>query len=139
MIDYKAFKGRKPPAVGDRVAVYRKIIGGKVDGPLVWSVRYGEGAGSGLVAGHARRVTLIDVVTYVNVDAQQRIAAGGVREVHAWVTGTLTFDLGLVEAAMLSQVSYRPHESPFFHYTDRPDRRLGEVPVAHFNERGMWA
>lgn len=134
MIDYKAFKGRTVE-VGERVQVYRKIVGGKVDGPVVWSIRGAEG----LVRGHAKAVTLTDAYTYVNADAQARIAGGGVREVHAWVNGTLVDEPEDLDDTMLNRVSYQPHDSAQFRYRGTGDPLIGTIDLVHFNGYGMWA
>lgn len=99
--------GRDPWAA-TRVAVYKNLHRGQ------WSVRALDGAHKGKVVAHASTVGLLHAHMHVNERAQQRIAGGAVREVHAWVTGTL----GDVRLAVPTRLTYRPHERAVFFRLD---------------------
>ena len=77
---------------------------------------------------------------YVNRHAQQRIAAGECRAVHAWVIGTLAFcpTDGSPWYRRAERVVYHPHErNALFRFEDgEPFTGWGLV---RFDERGMWA
>lgn len=135
MIGFEAFKGRSVTP-GERVQVYRKIVGGKVHGPLVWSIRGPEG----LVRGHARAVALYDAYAYVNVAAAERIRQGGVREVHAWIRGSLAGVVPIIESGARNwqQVTYQPHNAGVFFDVETRETWTGPAEVVTFNDRGMY-
>lgn len=132
MIGFTPFKGRTAMhrAVYD---VYRNLNAQKRTGKVVWSIR----DTSGRVVGHAESVTLADALPYVNGIAQQRIAAGAPREVHAWVRGRLISD-PVWTPYDNQQVTYKPHTHPWFFYVSDGTVWNGS-PVVTFNERGMFA
>lgn len=135
MIDFEPFRGRSEPGLGEQVDVYRRIIGGNVDGPVVWSVRNMRG----LVVGHCREITLSRPLAFVNGMAQQRIAAGGPREVHAFIRGMVATDYGTRrETVSLAPVTYDPRLHPYFLYRS-DDAVFNGGLLAHFNEKGMHA
>ena len=96
------------PGAATLVAVYKNLHRGQ------WSVRALDGAHKGKVVAHASTVGLLHAHMHVNERAQQRIAGGAVREVHAWVTGTL----GDVRLAVPTRLTYRPHERAVFFRLD---------------------
>lgn len=133
--------GREVPT-GTVVDVYRNLNEQKKTGRVVWSVRAREGAHKGRVVGHATDVVVTNASTHVGCGAQKRIAAGAPREVHAWVTGTLTAaTLSPVDGydwnAIGRRVTYRPHQAAEFRYVDTGAAFNGAALVA-FNEQGMW-
>lgn len=88
-----------------KVQVYRNL-----NKPNMFSIRH-----KGKVIGHASTVTLIDCKFHVNPKAQAKIAAGGHRSVHAWVTGTIVGASTDIETA--TEVTYKPHQRPSFFKT----------------------
>lgn len=96
--------GRDPHSAR-RVAVYKNLHKG------AWSIRALDGPHKGKVIAHAEVVGLRDSAMHVGVAAQQRIASGAQREVHAWVVGRLA-EITLDQPARLV---YRPHERPEFY------------------------
>lgn len=96
-------KGRDPWAAR-RVAVYRNLHRG------VWSLRALDGIFKGTVVAHADSVGVLHAQMHVNARAAERICGGAVREVHAWVIGTL----GEVTLANPTRLTYRPHQRPVF-------------------------
>jgi hypothetical protein len=86
---------------GRRVVVYKNLH------KRAWSIRAMNGPSRGRVIGHAAAITLIDCHTHVNCRAQQRIAGGAAREVHAWIVGTVSDTATLARPRRLT---YRPHE-----------------------------
>ncbi len=109
MIGWESLKDRPAPQAGDRIRVHRNL--NRRDD--VW---YSISTPGGQVQGYALSVTLKDVTVRVSGAAQQRIAAGAAREVHAWVTGTLIESLDWREALLLAKVAYRPHERGEFFF-----------------------
>ncbi|WP_157680449.1 hypothetical protein [Mycobacterium dioxanotrophicus] len=104
-------QGRDPHA-GRRVAVYRNLHKG------AWSIKALDGPHKGTVVAHAQVVGLLDCAMHVRIAAQQRIAAGAAREVHAWIVGRLSE----VTLDQPTRLVYRPHERPEFYLaiTGRP-------------------
>jgi hypothetical protein len=94
---------------GQRVAVYKNLH------KQAWSVRAMPGPYKGRVIGHAHAITLVDCRTHVNCRAQQRIAGGAAREVHAWIVGTVSDTATLASPRRLT---YRPHERAEFFVAD---------------------
>ena len=97
--------GGRDPYAAAQVAVYKNLRRG------AWSIRAVDGIHKGSVVAHARHVGLIHATMHVSVKAQQRIAAGAAREVHAWIIGTLA-GVALTDPQRLT---YRPHERPEFY------------------------
>ena len=98
-----------------------------------WSLSQG-----GRVIGHALGVVLADAKPHVGLSAQQRIAGGANREVHAWVVGTLT-SIPAFDALLLAKVSYRPHQRPEFFYEYHPDQEWTGSEYAVFGREGLYA
>lgn len=99
------FSGRDPHA-SQWVAVYKNLNRGGA-----WSIRAQDGPRKGLVVGHAEEVSVIDATMHVGRTAQQMIAAGGHRQVHAWIIGRLA----PVTLQVPHRLVYRPHERPEFY------------------------
>lgn len=119
------------------VQVYRNLNEQRRTGRVCWSIRDTD---TRLVVGHATKLALENARVHVNTAAQERIAAGEFRTVHAWVTGRLAFcptDLS-PWYAHAQRVIYRPHESPQFRY-ERSDAAFVTGSLVRFDEHGMWA
>lgn len=136
MLGFEPYKGRKPPPLGAKVRVHRNL--NRRDG-VWWSVTYGQDAGAGLVAGHAREITLLDATPVVRELAAARIAAGAPREVHAWVEGTVCVKPDQQTLWVLASVAYRPHERDEFFYDSGEQWPWQGASVVHFDQDGMHA
>lgn len=88
-----------------RVAVYKNLH------KAAWSIKALDGPHKGKVVAHAEVVGLLDCAMHVGLTAQQRIAQGAPREVHAWIAGRLSE----VTIDHPTRVVYRPHERPEFY------------------------
>ncbi len=119
-------KGRDPWA-SRQVAVYRNLHRG------VWSLRALDGPCSGHVVAHADSVGLLNTRMHVNERAARRIAAGAVREVHAWIIGTL----GEVVLANPTRLTYRPHQRPVFFVADT-GKAVWTSPAVLFTDGAAW-
>lgn len=135
MQGFESYRGRTVEP-GERVQVYRKIVGGKVHGPLIWSIRGPEG----LVRGHATRLDLTDAYAYVNTAASERIRAGQAREVHAWVNGTLSMFTTCTHCGPreFRRYTYQPHNADVFFDVETREPWTGQADRVVFNEEGMW-
>lgn len=120
-------KARNPNA-GRIVAVYKNL---QRD---AWSVRAVDGPHKGMVVAHATTVLLTAARMHVNTRAQARIAAGAAREVHAWITGTLT-----VEATVpaLARITYRPHVRPEF-FLASTGQGIDQASLVVFTEEAAY-
>jgi hypothetical protein len=119
--------------------VYRNLPEQARTGRIRWSIRDHD---SRLVLGHADKLAVEHADVHVNLAAQARIQAGGPREVHAWVTGSLAF-CPTDESPWYhhaSEVTYDPRRGARFWFRGYGDRftRVTGNQVVRFDERGMW-
>ena len=108
------FHAGRAVTVGDYVRVHRNLNNGR------WVVTATTGAYKGLVVAYADTVALDDVTTKVSAAGQARVAAGGHRDVHAWLLGTLSTPTA-EDLDARRVVTYRPHIAPEFIYADTGD------------------
>lgn len=108
------FHAGRAVAVGDAVRVHRNLNNGR------WVITATTGAFKGLVVAYADAVALDGVTTKVSVARQAKVAAGGHRDVHAWLCGTLS-TVTDADADASRVVTYRPHVAPVFIYADNGD------------------
>ena len=113
----------RDPYAASRVAVYKNLHKGS------WSIRALDGFHKGTVVAHADAVAIVNCRMHVNEKARIRIAAGGPREVHAWIVGTLA----QVTLTNPQQLTYRPHERAtfFLAVTGEP---IWEAPAVLFTD-----
>jgi hypothetical protein len=90
--------GRSPRSAAG-VAVYRHLP------REVFSVRALDGPDKGRVLAHGTELGLRDARMVVNEGARRKIAAGGPKGVHAWITGSLA--TVILEDPV--RITYRPH------------------------------
>lgn len=102
------FSGRDPYA-SRWVAVYKNLKRGGA-----WSIRAQDGPYKGLVVGHTEAVTIVDCTMHVGRKAAERIAAGGARQVHAWIIGRLS----PATLEVPRRLVYRPHQRPEFYLAE---------------------
>jgi hypothetical protein len=133
---FEPFRGRDLRG-GHNVKVYRNLNEEQATGRVRWSI--GDLA-TGLVVGHADKLAVEHARVHVNRAAQARIAAGGNRTVHAWVTGTLTWcpTDGSPWYGRAKRVTYQPRRSNRFYFYGYGDWFTG-APLVRFDEYGMWA
>jgi hypothetical protein len=99
-----AVKGRDPLGAGE-VAVYKNLKNGK------WSITAVKGDDNrGLLLGHADELKLTGARMVVKESRRAVIAAGGHREVCAWIIGKL----GDPHMTNLRRVTFRPRELETF-------------------------
>jgi hypothetical protein len=86
---------------------------------------------NGLVIGHAREVALVDVHFVVRASGRAKVVETGVKNVHAFVVGTLATPESLTWAAYGERVSarYNPLRSAYFEFVD-PDGGWFELRTA---------
>jgi hypothetical protein len=89
----------------------------------------------GLVVDHTDAITLVNARMHVNPKAQARIAAGGPRQVHAWITGWVC--QGAVLHRVPRRITYHPHDRPEF-YIAHSGEPIHGAPVVVFTPNGVF-
>ncbi len=119
-------KVRDPYAAGE-VCVYKNLNNGR------WSITAVKGDDNrGLLLGHADEVGLVSARMVVKESRRQAIAAGGHREVCAWIVGKLG-DLHMPER--LRRVTFRPREQATFFLADTGEE-IGVAGAVTFDAYG---
>ena len=131
---FEPFRGRDLDGV-IYVAVYRNLNEEQKTGQVRWSIRDRV---AGVVVGYADKLALYGAVSHVGTAAQQRIADGGPREVHAWVWGALHLCPPDSWRDDARRVTYHPHEEPQFRWVDTGEW-FHRAQVVRFDSEGMWA
>ena len=122
-----------------RLRVYRNLRRGG------YSLMAAEGPQAGKVIGHANRIALEDVTFRVRQGGRQRVLRTGVKNVHAFVEGTLPQDgetrVARFEAAQEhgKAVRYNPKVAGHFHLADSPDAPLARASFVALDEHGIKA
>jgi len=115
--EHRCGEWSRPVRRGRGVCVYKNLRNGK------WSITAVKGGDNGgLLLGHADEVQLTGVRFVVNESRQQAIAAGGHREVCAWVIGKLGDP---VMPERLRRVTFRPREQATFFLADTGEEIRG--------------
>ena len=130
MKNFVSFKGRPRPPTGTKVRIHRNL---NLTG--VW---YSLTV-AGQVVGHCTHVTVVNARAVINAAAQQRIADGGNREVHAWIEGELAWrDPIPGELDSWVRIAYRPRIRGQF-VIDGTDWGVARFDRAAFTDKGMFA
>jgi hypothetical protein len=112
------------------VEVYRNLLRDS------YSVRQG-----GLVVGHTKAIMICDATFVVNAAGHKRYKDSGVRNVHAWVRGTISLrgamGTSAEEAWTMPRVHYKLHDGRFF--IGGPWRPITGAWAVALNERGAFA
>lgn len=132
-VDLTPVKGRDMCA--GKASVYRNLNARSV--AQQWSVKAADGAHKGLKVAEGEAVVITDAVAFVRLSAQQRIADGAAREVHAWITGTLTD--GAVTVTDMRVITYRPRERGSFYYVDNGEAFTGADVVVFGTDGKAYA
>jgi hypothetical protein len=74
----------------------------------------------GLVVGHTDNATLLDAEFIVSEPGRRRVVVTGVRNVHAWVRGTLVTTRE--QTPLVAKVRYNPKSDAHFTYIE-PDQK----------------
>ena len=128
MTTIDAVKGRDPYAVGE-VCVYKNLLNRR------WSITAVKGSDNrGELLGYADEVGLVDARMVVKESRLEVIAAGGHREVCAWVIGKLA-DPYLTDP---QRVTFRPHSRPLF-FDVASGEDITRADAVRFDRRAqMW-
>ena len=107
------------------VKVYRNLNTGK------WSV---VNLRTGHVCMHADRLTLKDATFHVQPAGNARVRREGVKNVHAYVKGTL-MSLQLTFAGEV-EVKYNPYAVDYFYLRTSPKEKIESAPFVEFMDDG---
>jgi hypothetical protein len=123
-----AVAGRDPHAAGE-VCVYKNLRNGR------WSITAVKGDDNrGLLLAHADELKLTGARMVVKQSRRAAIAAGGHREVCAWIIGKLGDP---VMAGPLRRVTFRPHEHAEF-FVAETSEAVATAPIVAFTAAGAF-
>jgi hypothetical protein len=122
------------PFIGKRVRVHYNLNAVR-SGTAPWCVVH-----KGRVVARCWHVGLINAVAHVGQNAARKIAAGGNRSVHAWVTGVLSLSPVLDCDSAWQLVGYNPRDRKEAAFTYRATgAAFTRCDAVAFTDKGMRA